>query len=125
MESKLEGQKQAHTEETERIQARLDQQLLRAQAAEEKSMKERKKRKRAEEEVESPKGQVVPVSEGPVESEVQEIAARSIQLGRMEREIAGLRRILEMRDGEITRMKRVLEARDHTIKELKEQLTKK
>ncbi|KAH6614290.1 hypothetical protein C7974DRAFT_418008 [Boeremia exigua] len=52
LKSKLEQEKQIHVERLQDLQTKLDEKNLRIQPAEEKHMKERKKRKRAEEQVE-------------------------------------------------------------------------
>lgn len=59
MGSKLEQERQARFQEVRALQAKLDEQELRIQAAEEKSMREKKKRKRAEERVQELRSEIM------------------------------------------------------------------
>lgn len=87
-------------------------------------MKERKKRKLAEEQVASLKATIAKSSESSIDNEVQEVAVSSARYEPDQIELADLKRTVRLQGREITRMRLALEARHRTIKQLKEELMK-
>lgn len=112
MQLKSEREKQAHIQEVDALRSKLAEHEQRAQDAEGKAMKERKKRKRAEEQVANLQGQLAAREEKPVDNDVEEIGTpKSKRLSNQKREL--------------TRLRLVVEERNHTIKSLKEQMAKR
>ncbi len=97
------------------LDPKLDEYKSRAQDAEEKAMKERKKRKMAEEVVESLKSQIAAMGEAK-ESKTNNIVK--------ENAISESRRQINRRH-EITKLRIAIEERNHTIELLRKELENK
>ena len=111
MESKLEQERRARIEEVRTLRTKLDEQELRIQAAEEKSMREKKKRKRAEEQVEELRNKVVKHEE---DLDDDGVSCTGTQRGHQKLMLA-----LERKKTELARMHKSAEYRTRTIRELR------
>lgn len=117
MGSKLEQERQARFEEVRALQAKLDEQELRYQTAEEKSMREKKKRKRAEERVQELRSEIMKHKE--------DLGDDGIIFKGTERGHKKLMTALEGKNRELNRLHRAVEDRSRTIKELRAALAER
>lgn len=94
------------------FQDKLNEQEAKLQAAEDRAMEERDKRKRAEDQIEYLKSRVAVSKQRLQDTDIEEVPG---PLNHLKQHISDQRK-------EIDRLKQIVEARDLTIKELNEEL---